>query len=118
MNNDKGANLELLRNYAHGIKTEAHKGQAFRYMAQILLKIYLEPMPEAENWVNKAIESHRRNDMMFDLAQDYALYAELFKQKGDLPKAKENLAKAIEIFRECGADGWVKKYKEEMVKLA
>jgi len=38
---------------------------------------------------------------------DHALYAELFKRKGDQSKAKENLNKAIEILKECGADGWV-----------
>jgi len=36
--------------------------------------------------------------MMWNLARDYVLYANLFKRKGDLPKVKENLNKAIEIF--------------------
>ncbi|MEJ2222732.1 MAG: hypothetical protein P8X80_18240, partial [Desulfobacterales bacterium] len=44
----------------------------------------------------------------------YAFYAELFKRKGDPSKAKEKLNKAIEIFKECGADGWAEKYKEEI----
>jgi hypothetical protein len=35
-------------------------------------------------------------------------------KKRDKSKAKENLNKAIEIFKECGAEGWVKKYEEEM----
>jgi hypothetical protein len=39
------------------------------------------------------------------LVKDHALYIELFKRKGDSPKARENLSKAIVIFRECGADG-------------
>ena len=55
--------------------------------------------------------------MMWNLARDYALYAELFKRKGDLPKARENLSKAIEIFKECGADGWVEKYEKELASL-
>jgi hypothetical protein len=38
----------------------------------------------------------------------------LFKRKGDKPKAKENLNKAIEIYKECGADGWMKKAEEEL----
>jgi len=41
----------------------------------------------------------------------------LFKRKGDLPKAKENLSKAIEIFTECGTDGWVEKYEDELAAL-
>ena len=55
--------------------------------------------------------------MMWNLAKDYALYADLFKRKDDLPKAKENLTKAIEIFKECVADGWVEKYEKELASL-
>ena len=32
-------------------------------------------------------------------------------------KAKETLSKAIEILDECGADGWVERYKKEMTEL-
>ena len=56
--------------------------------------------------------------MMWNLARDYALYAELFKRKGELQKTKENLSKAIEIFKECGADGWVEKYEKELAALS
>ena len=45
------------------------------------------------------------------------MYAEWFKLKGDLSKTKENLNKAIEIFKECGADGWVEKYEKELAQL-
>jgi hypothetical protein len=55
--------------------------------------------------------------MIWHLARDYALYAELFKRKEDFPKAQENLTKAIEIFKECGADGWVEKYEKELAEL-
>jgi len=55
--------------------------------------------------------------MMWNLARDYALYSELLKRKGELPKAQEHLSKAIKIFKECGADGWVKKYEEELMQL-
>ena len=55
--------------------------------------------------------------MMWNLARDYGHYSELFKRKDDLPKTKENLSKAIEIFKECGADGWVEKYEKELATL-
>ena len=55
---------------------------------------------------------------MWFLASDYALYAELFKRKGDQPKAKQNLTKAIEIFKECGADGWVERAEKELASLS
>jgi hypothetical protein len=51
------------------------------------------------------------------LGGDYVLYAELFKRKSDQSKARENLSKAIENFKECGADGWVEKYKKELTSL-
>ena len=50
------------------------------------------------------------------MAQDFAQHAELCRRKGDLAMAREKLSKAIEIFKECGADGWVKKYEEELAR--
>ena len=70
-----------------------------------------------EDWIKKAIEADNRNGMWWNLGRDYALYAEFFKRKGDQLKAKENLNKAIEILRECGADGWVEKYEKELAVL-
>jgi hypothetical protein len=51
------------------------------------------------------------------LARTYALFADLHKKEGDLSKAKENLNQAIEILKECGADGWVEKYRRELDAL-
>ena len=47
----------------------------------------------------------------------YGLYAELFRRKGDRSEAKENLSKAINIFKECSCDGWVEKYEKELAEL-
>jgi len=55
--------------------------------------------------------------MMFNLGRDYALYAELYRKKGDFSKTRENLNKAIEIYEECGADGWVKMAEKELAEL-
>jgi hypothetical protein len=41
----------------------------------------------------------------------------LHKRKGNQLKAEETLGKAIEIFKECGADGWVEKYEKELVRF-
>jgi hypothetical protein len=54
---------------------------------------------------------------MWSLGGDYAFYADLFKRKGNQTKAKENLNKAIEIFKECGADKWAEKYEKELAAL-
>ncbi len=55
--------------------------------------------------------------MMFHLGRDHGVYAELFKRKGDREKAKEQLGKAIDIYKECGSDGWVTRAEQEMVRL-
>jgi hypothetical protein len=54
---------------------------------------------------------------MWSLACDYAFYAELCRLKGDLIKARESLNRSIDIFTECGAEGWQNKAKEEMALL-
>jgi hypothetical protein len=33
-------------------------------------------------------------------------------------KAKEQLGRAIDIYKECGANGWVTRAEEEMAKLS
>jgi len=74
-------------------------------------------MPEAEEWIQKAIEADHRRGTRFQLGTDYALYTEFFKRKGDRLKAQENLGREIDILRKCGADSWVKKYDEELAGL-
>jgi tetratricopeptide (TPR) repeat protein len=93
------------------------EGWMARDIGEILLNKDDYPISEVEGWVKKAIESDKRNGMMWYLGRDYALYTELFKRKGDQQKAKETLSKAIEIFKECGADGWVEKYEKELESL-
>jgi hypothetical protein len=49
---------------------------------------------------------------------DHACYANWFKKKDDRTGAKEQLTKAIDIFKECGADGWVEKYEKELALIS
>jgi L-arabinose isomerase len=81
------------------------------------LNIDDQHLSEAENWIQSAIEADQRNRMMFHLGRDYALYANLFKTKGDKLRARENFGKAVEIFKECGADGWVEKAEKELATI-
>ena len=48
---------------------------------------------------------------------DHAFYADWFKKKGDIQGTKEQLTKSIDIFKECGADGWVTRTQQELVSL-
>jgi hypothetical protein len=108
----------LLYSYAPKNKFKLLDGRMRRYIGEILLNIDDQHISDTESWVKKAIEADKRNGVMFELGNDYALYAELFKRKGDQSKAKENLNKVIEIFKECGADGWVKKAEKELAALS
>jgi hypothetical protein len=74
-------------------------------------------LTESEHWIQNAIEADQRNRTMFYLGKDYAVYADLFRRKGDRLKAQENLGKAIETLKECGADGWVTKAEKDLATL-
>jgi len=118
MNNEKDIALRTLYAYASENKVKRFAGSIKRHIGEILLNVDDEHIPEAEQWVMQAIEADKRHGMMFELGMDYALYAQLFRRKGDQSKAKENLNKAIEIYKECGADGWVKKAEQELASIS
>ncbi len=110
--------LDDLNNFdINEIKMKFLQGSAAQGMGQIYLYIDDKHMDEAEVWIRKAIEADEQNRMPWDLARDYALYAEFFKKKADPAQAKEKLGKAIDLMRSIGADGWVKRYEEELAGL-
>ncbi|MBW2408409.1 MAG: hypothetical protein JRF72_01330, partial [Deltaproteobacteria bacterium] len=114
MSDEKNIDLESLYGYVAQSNYKETDGQMRRYLAEILLNIDDQHLVEAEKWAEKAIDSDECNGMNFRLGQDYALYAEVSKRKGDQSKARDNLTTAIEIFKQCGADGWVEKYETEL----
>jgi tetratricopeptide (TPR) repeat protein len=118
INKERDVNLESLYALSQNNKVKVVEGWIQRYIGEILLNIDEQHMSESEHWIQKAIEADQRNRTMFNLGRDYALYAGLFKRKGDRLKTQENLGKAIEIFKECGADGWVEKYEKELATLS
>jgi class 3 adenylate cyclase/tetratricopeptide (TPR) repeat protein len=117
MNKEKDVDLESLYAHSRNNKVKVIEGYMSRYIGEILLNIDDQHLSESKHWIQKAIEADQGNGMMFHLGKDYALYAELFKRKGDRIKVQENLGKAIEIFKECGADGWVEKAEKELASL-
>jgi class 3 adenylate cyclase/tetratricopeptide (TPR) repeat protein len=118
MNKEKDVNLESLYAHSRNNKLKVTEGWIQRYIGEILLNIDNGHLSEAGHWIQNAIEADQRNRMMFHLGKDYALYADLFKRKGDRLKVQENLGKAIGILKECGADGWVEKYEKELAKIS
>ncbi len=118
MNREKDVDLKSLYALSRNNKVKVIEGWIQRYIGEILLNIDDQHLSEAEYWIQNAIETDQKYRVMLNLGKDYALYAELFKRKGDRFKAQENLGKAIEIFKECGADGWVEKYEKELATLS
>ena len=110
-------NLERLKGFEASSKVKVHAGAFDRYLAELLLSHSDSRADEAEHWITRAIETDRTNGMMLGVAHDYALYAEWFQRKGDRPRVRENLGKAIAVFTECGADGWVKRAEEKPAKV-
>jgi tetratricopeptide (TPR) repeat protein len=104
--------------YLRENKFKVNEGIIQSMIADILIKLDPKFIPEAEASVRAAIAADQRNQTRWNLGQDYAVYSEVCRIKGDVPMARAHLMRAIEIFRECGADGWVKKYEKELAALA
>jgi class 3 adenylate cyclase/tetratricopeptide (TPR) repeat protein len=107
---------ELLVGYQNN-KITWCEGWTARNIGDILLKMDDDHLADAEAWFQKAIETDTRNGLRWHLANDHAFYADWFKKKGYIPNAKEQLTKAIDLFRECGADGWVTRTERELAIL-
>ena len=93
------------------------EGWMARTIGDILLHMDDDHLSDAEAWFQKAIEADTRNGLRWHLATDHVLYADWFKKKDNIQGAKEQLTKAIDIFKECGADGWVTRTENTLASL-
>jgi tetratricopeptide (TPR) repeat protein len=118
LSGDKGVELAPLRHYVLGNRIRVCEGWIRRVLGEILLILDDRHFPEAQHWIEQAMEADERNGMRWHLARDIAVYAEVFKRKGDKDKAKDQLGRAIDIYKECGADGWVTRAEEELARLS
>jgi len=118
LDNDKDINLDEIFGHLEKINLKSAKGWSTRQVGEILLNMGDQHLSEAEDWITKAIELDKANGTMWSLACDYALYADLFNQKGDPSGGRGNLVRARDIFKECGADGWVKRCEGKLTSLS
>ncbi len=118
MNNEKITNLDMLLTYADKNRIKFNDGRIRRHLAEILLYLDDSHMREAEEWIHQALEADRQNGLLFDLATDLAVCGELYKRRGERSKAKKTVSEAMNVFRECGADGWVKKAEKELATVS
>jgi len=117
MNEEKEVNLVSLYDHSRDNKIKVFEGLISKCIAEILLNLDNAEISKAEQWTQKAIEADQRNGMMFHLARDYAFSANVFKRKRQMPEAREDMGRAIEGLKDCGATGWVKKYEDELASL-
>ena len=118
LNRENDISLPEIFEFYRNNYVKLFKGWMARDIGEMLLSMDEPDFEETENWIVNATETDEQNEVVWHLACDYASYAELLKRKGDQSKARENLGKAIEILKECGADGWVEKYEKELVALS
>ena len=118
MNNEKNIDIETLYKYESDNKVELYSGLIRRSICEILLNIDNQHIEEAEIWIKKAVEADSRNGKMWFLGRDYVLYYELLRRKENRSEAIKCLKKAINIFKDCGADGWREKYKKKLATFS
>ncbi|MCX5851290.1 MAG: AAA family ATPase [Deltaproteobacteria bacterium] len=109
--------LNALVNAHEKCKLALAESYESRCIGEIFLNIDNQHMSQAEEWIKRSIDFDTKHAIHWYLGKDYTLYADWFKKKGDIQGAKEQLTKAIDIFREGGADGWVKKAEKELASL-
>ncbi len=109
--------LKSLYTFSTDNKRKVLQGWISSYIGTILMNMGDGRQSEAETWIQKAIDEDQTNGTRFLLGRDYALYAEWFKRNGDHVNARENMGKAVDIMKECGADGWVTKYETSLAAL-
>jgi tetratricopeptide (TPR) repeat protein len=116
-NGQQDINLNAVRHWGNRNKVKIIEGSIRRIIADILLDFHDHHISEAEGWIQKAIESDKEHDVQWELAMDHVLYGELLVRKGEPSTARQQLHKAIEVFQECGADGWVQRTEEKLAGL-
>jgi class 3 adenylate cyclase/tetratricopeptide (TPR) repeat protein len=114
---EKDIDLDLMYHCLQTNRVKMYEGSMARYIGDILLHLNDCQLSKAEGWITSAIEADKRNGMRCDLGKDYTLYGEFFKKRGNPSRARECLEKSLEIFEECGADGWFRKAERALSKI-
>lgn len=109
---DPRLSVETLKQYYEDIKIKAAKGWAARHMGEILMLLDDHEAGPVDDWFERAITEDKGKNLAFFLACDYEAYARWFAHQGDVAQAKQYIARAIEQFSSCGADGWRKQAED------
>jgi len=112
--NPENIKIQPLYEFESVNRVKQFEGLMSKYLAEILMNNNPKHILEAEISIKKAITADKKNEMMFHLGRDYIVYSQILEKKNEPSNAKNSLIKAINIFKECKADGWVERYKKEL----
>ena len=118
LRHDQDIDLSKLFTDYQNNKLKYAEGWMARNIGDILLNIGDDHLADAKVWFQKAMKEDTKNGCRWSLAMDYACYANWFKKRGDIQGAKEQFTRAIDFFRECGADGWVSRTEKTLAEIA
>jgi tetratricopeptide (TPR) repeat protein len=117
LNKDTRVDLEEMIGYAEVNKARIWDGWIRRNIGEILLNSDDQRLDEAQGWIEKAIEADSTNGTLLNLGRNYALYAELYRRRGDQDKAVSAYKKAIAVFKDCGSEGFLKRAEESLASI-
>ncbi len=115
---EPGLSLSETFGYAEINKARIWDGWIRRNIGEILLNSDDQRLVEAEAWIEKAIEADRANGTLLNLGRNYALYGELCNLKGERDKAQSAYKKAIEVFKACESEGFIKRAEAGLAAMA
>ena len=116
--NKQNIDLEFCYDLVNGNKLKIYDGRVRRFLGEILLSLPDQPPSLSRGWIEQALDADSKNGTRWDLAIDYWRYGEWFMKTGQHPKARENLAKALDIYNTCGADGWAAKTGKQLAIIS
>ncbi len=67
---------------------------------------------------NIMIKTAEDNDLIINDTNDFQKLVKILAEKNSMPEAKKYMKMAIEIFDECGADGWRKNAEKKLRRLS
>jgi class 3 adenylate cyclase/tetratricopeptide (TPR) repeat protein len=106
--------IELCRS----IKARGYEAWGLKNLADIVCQASGHDAGQAESRYGQAMALAEELGMRPLLAHCHRGLGMLYGRTGGKDRAREQYGKAIDILRQCGADGWVEKYEKELASLA
>jgi len=117
LDQSKEPDLSELKSKFQGVINATNKATVQPLVAEALIKSNPPQYDAAKEWIQNSIATLEEHNYKGLLWKPYVLYSELYKRQNNLPQAREQMNKAIDIMKECSADGWVDRYEKELAEL-